>query len=93
MSALITPSRLGFTVPKLPTLVDEAPAGDGWLPEIKRDGYRTMPMIDAGEILGFNLEPGNRCSEDLGNLAANVQHSARLSHPAIVAPAVFLQAH
>ena len=32
--------------PQLTRLVDEAPAGDGWLHEIKYDGYRMHARID-----------------------------------------------
>ena len=35
--------------PALARPVDEAPAGDGWLHEIKHDGYRLLARIDAGE--------------------------------------------
>jgi bifunctional non-homologous end joining protein LigD len=34
--------------PQLTKLVDEAPTGDGWLHEIKYDGYRMHARIDAG---------------------------------------------
>jgi bifunctional non-homologous end joining protein LigD len=30
--------------------MDEAPAGGGWLREIKYDGYRMHARIDAGDI-------------------------------------------
>ena len=36
--------------PQLTRLVDEAPAGDGWLHEIKYDGYRMHARIDGGNI-------------------------------------------
>ena len=36
--------------PQLTRLVDEAPAGDGWLHEIKYDGYRMHARIDGGDI-------------------------------------------
>jgi bifunctional non-homologous end joining protein LigD len=32
----------------LPSAVDEAPAGDGWLHEIKHDGFRTLLAIGGG---------------------------------------------
>jgi ATP-dependent DNA ligase len=32
--------------PQLTRLVDEAPAGEGWLHEIKYDGYRMHARID-----------------------------------------------
>ena len=34
---------LGFIKPELPTLVPEPPTGDGWIHEIKYDGYRPGP--------------------------------------------------
>ena len=36
--------------PQLTRLVEEAPAGDGWLHEIKYDGYRMHAGIDGGQI-------------------------------------------
>ena len=36
--------------PQLTRLVDEAPAGRGWLHEIKYDGYRMPARIDGGDI-------------------------------------------
>ena len=36
--------------PQLTRLVDEAPAGGGWLHEIKYDGYRMHARIDGGDI-------------------------------------------
>jgi ATP-dependent DNA ligase len=41
--------RLRFIPFQLPTLVDEPPAGDGWLHEIKYDGYRMHARIDGGK--------------------------------------------
>ncbi|HEX8693054.1 MAG TPA: DNA ligase D [Longimicrobium sp.] len=37
-------------LPELATLVDDVPAGDGWLHEIKYDGYRLVVRIDRGEV-------------------------------------------
>ena len=34
--------------PMLATLVDEAPAGDGWIHEVKYDGYRFLARIEKG---------------------------------------------
>ena len=39
-------SKLAFIPPLLPTLVDAPPNDDGWLHEIKYDGYRTQLVID-----------------------------------------------
>ena len=46
-------SRLGFVEPQLPTLTDQPPDGDGWIHEIKHDGYRTMLVLDRGSIRAF----------------------------------------
>ena len=39
-----------FIPPELATLADKAPAGDGWLHEIKLDGYRTAARLEAGKV-------------------------------------------
>jgi ATP-dependent DNA ligase len=36
--------------PQLTRLVDEAPAGDGWVHEIKYDGYRMHARIEGSDI-------------------------------------------
>jgi ATP-dependent DNA ligase len=36
--------------PQLTRLVDEAPAGHGWMHEIKYDGYRMHARIDGGNV-------------------------------------------
>jgi bifunctional non-homologous end joining protein LigD len=36
--------------PQLTQLVDTAPEGDGWLHEIKYDGYRMMARLDGGAV-------------------------------------------
>ena len=41
---------LSFIPPCLPSLVAEPPAGDGWIHEIKHDGYRTMLLIDRERV-------------------------------------------
>jgi bifunctional non-homologous end joining protein LigD len=40
----------GSVNPQLATLVDEPPAGDGWLHEIKLDGYRIIAIINDSGI-------------------------------------------
>jgi hypothetical protein len=37
----------------LPQLVPIAPKGEGWLHEIKHDGYRTQLVIEDGEVRAF----------------------------------------
>ncbi|MGZ5145646.1 MAG: DNA ligase D [Burkholderiales bacterium] len=39
-----------FIEPELATLVKEAPAGDGWVHEMKWDGYRMLTRIDKGAV-------------------------------------------
>jgi hypothetical protein len=41
----VRPKRLqppGFIVPCQPTLADKVPAGDGWIHELKHDGFRVL---------------------------------------------------
>jgi bifunctional non-homologous end joining protein LigD len=44
---------LGFIKPELPTRVPEPPTGAGWFHEIKYDGYRTLIVIDRGQVRAF----------------------------------------
>ena len=37
-----------FTAPQLATLVSQPPRGEGWVHEIKFDGYRLLAVIDSG---------------------------------------------
>ncbi|HKP64297.1 MAG TPA: DNA ligase D [Polyangiales bacterium] len=39
-----------FVEPQLATLVEQAPAGDDWLSEIKLDGYRLQLRLDRGKV-------------------------------------------
>jgi len=41
---------LTFLTPELATLADAVPEGPDWVHEIKFDGYRTLAMIDRGEV-------------------------------------------
>lgn len=45
--------RLKFIPPLLPTLVERPPEGDGWIHEIKFDGYRTQIVIDDAGVRIF----------------------------------------
>jgi bifunctional non-homologous end joining protein LigD len=43
------PGLPDFIPPELATLTDKAPTGDGWIHEIKLDGYRTAARLEAGK--------------------------------------------
>src|SRR4051795_648941 len=45
--------RLAFIEFQLPTLVEAPPEGDGWVHEIKYDGYRTQLIIGHGGARAF----------------------------------------
>lgn len=45
--------RLSFIPPLLPTLVDKPPEGDGWIHEVKFDGYRSQIVRDEGGVRIF----------------------------------------
>jgi bifunctional non-homologous end joining protein LigD len=47
-------AQLGFVPPLLPVLVEKPPAGDGWVHEIKQEGYRTQLVIDRGHVRAFH---------------------------------------
>src|SRR4051812_34648472 len=42
--------RLKFVAPLMPNLVEQPPEGDGWIHEVKFDGYRSQLIIDEGGI-------------------------------------------
>jgi bifunctional non-homologous end joining protein LigD len=44
------PAAAGFIAPCLPTSAHQPPSGDGWLHEIKHDGYRLMVRRDGAGL-------------------------------------------
>jgi ATP-dependent DNA ligase len=52
--SISSPAPLGFIRPEIPTLVPEPPAGEGWIHEIKHDGYRALIIIDGGKVRAFS---------------------------------------
>jgi bifunctional non-homologous end joining protein LigD len=47
------PKRLqppGFIVPCQPTLASKVPVGDGWIHELKHDGFRIVAFKDGGKV-------------------------------------------
>jgi DNA ligase D-like protein (predicted ligase) len=47
-------SALAFIEPQLPTLAEHPPQGDGWLHEVKHDGYRTMLALLGGTAFAYS---------------------------------------
>ncbi|MHA6333827.1 DNA ligase D [Qipengyuania sp. CAU 1752] len=67
-----------FRKPQLATLVDEVPAGNGWMHEIKFDGYRAMIAATGKKVQVFT-----RSGKDwTDKFAPLVQHIAALELPA-----------
>ena len=58
--------------PQLATLVSEPPAGDGWIYEIKFDGYRVLARIDGDDVRLFTRR-GNDWSERMPALVEAVR--------------------
>ena len=48
--AKVIGGRLEFIPPQIPTLVERPPEGEGWVHEVKLDGYRTQIIIDKGGV-------------------------------------------
>jgi bifunctional non-homologous end joining protein LigD len=49
----VRPKRLqppGFIVPCQPTLASKVPAGDGWIHELKHDGFRIVAFKDGDAV-------------------------------------------
>jgi bifunctional non-homologous end joining protein LigD len=67
-----------FRKPQLATLVDEVPAGNGWMHEIKFDGYRAM-IAAAGDKVRVFTRSGKDWTDKFLPL---VQHIASLDLPA-----------
>jgi bifunctional non-homologous end joining protein LigD len=57
MSGGASQTRLGFIKLEIPTPVPEPPTGEGWIHEIKYDGYRTLIVIDQGKVRAYS-RPG-----------------------------------
>lgn len=55
--------------PQLASLVDLPPEGDGWLHEIKYDGYRLLARIEQGQVSLFTRS-GNDWTERFPSIAA-----------------------
>ncbi|WIJ27058.1 RNA ligase family protein [Devosia sp. RR2S18] len=52
-------NHLAHKVTMQPTLTDQPPVGDGWLHEIKYDGYRTQLSVWSGHALAYSRNGHN----------------------------------
>ena len=46
-------AALSFIEPQLPSLVEQPPAGEKWVHEIKHDGYRTLLTIQRASVVAY----------------------------------------
>jgi ATP-dependent DNA ligase len=53
MSGSASQTHLGFIKLEIPTPVPEPPTGEGWIHEIRYDGYRTLIAINRGQVRAF----------------------------------------
>ncbi|QKC64841.1 ATP-dependent DNA ligase [Mesorhizobium loti] len=66
--------RLRFIAPLMPALVEQPPEGDGWIHEVKFDGYRSQLIIgeDGTRIYTRNGDDWTAKYRDLVKEAANI---------------------
>jgi bifunctional non-homologous end joining protein LigD len=64
--------------PSLATLVDNAPAGDRWVHEIKWDGYRLQAHVGAGQVTLYTRR-GHDWTERFPAIAAALEGLAASS--------------
>ena len=62
--------------PMLATLVDDVPAGDDWLFEVKFDGYRAVAYVSGGQAR-LESRNGNDLTERFAAVAAEVGHAVK----------------
>lgn len=66
------PAKLPLSLsPQLATLVEEPPRGEGWIYEVKFDGYRVLARIDGDDVRLFTRN-GNNWTPRMQALAAEV---------------------
>src|SRR5215203_2766310 len=61
----------GFIRPALPVLATKVPAGDGWIHELKHDGFRIVALKDGGEVRLWSRQ-GRNWSADFVAITAAV---------------------
>lgn len=67
--------RLKFIEPLIPTLVEKPPEGDGWIHEVKFDGYRSQIVKDDGGVRIFTRRGFDWTAKyrDLAKAAADLE--------------------
>ncbi|MBA3476579.1 MAG: hypothetical protein H0T10_07505, partial [Actinobacteria bacterium] len=70
-----TAKRRGYA-PMLATLADEVPAGDGWIFEVKWDGFRAIATIRGGEV-DLRSRNGNSFVERFPTVVRTLERSLR----------------
>jgi len=82
---LFTPASLGFITPEMPTLVPEPPSGEGWIHEIKHDGYRTLILIDRRKVRALSRHgrdwTGGPPASSPAKLPFSMERSSALADP------------
>jgi bifunctional non-homologous end joining protein LigD len=63
--------------PMLATLTDDVPGGQGWLFEVKWDGYRALARLVAGEGAALASRRGNDLTERFRNVASALPRALR----------------
>lgn len=62
-SSAVTSGGLSFIEFQLPSLSETPPEGDGWIHEIKHDGYRTQIIVERGQARALTRRGYNWSSE------------------------------
>ncbi|WP_192249486.1 ATP-dependent DNA ligase [Mesorhizobium silamurunense] len=80
--------RLKFIRPLEPTLVEKSPEGDGWIHEVKFDGYRSQIVIDADGVRIFTRRGLDWTAKyrDLAKAAGELQADAAIIDGEIIVP-------
>ncbi|RVC78599.1 ATP-dependent DNA ligase [Mesorhizobium sp. M4A.F.Ca.ET.022.05.2.1] len=75
MPRLAGGDRLSFIEPLMPTLVDKPPEGDGWIHEVKFDGYRSQIVRDVDGVRIFSRRGLDWTAKyrDLANAASELE--------------------
>lgn len=68
----------GYIAPCKPTLVDAPPVGDGWIHEIKHDGWRVQLVVEGGDVRAFTKN-GHDWTEKFSRIATEAREVPAVS--------------